>query len=604
MKLNRRTCWATLIILIFPLFVLAQVPDSLRTDWHHSGLDSNVVPPTALIDVLSFGVIPDDGMDDRPALVTALSNLPQGGAVILFPAGTYHFSNTIQVPSNCIIRGSGSDSTFFIFNMNNAVANSFQISGTAQNNWLNVTDGLQRGSSTLVVPGASTLFQPGNKIELEQDNGSWDTNPAVWAAGSVGHVSTVMAVSGDTITMAEGLRMDFDLTLNPKVRKINCVQNAGLECFYMTRTDSAAPSINYGVYFSKAFNCWVKGVESFKSVGAHVYAETCAHLEVNGSYFHESYLYDGASTHGYGVIISSHAVLCRIENNVFRKLRHAMMVKQGANGNVFGYNYSTQPYRSEFPNDFGGDISLHGHFPFANLFEGNICKNAAIDQAWGPNGPYNALFRNRIELYGLTISSGTVQSNRQTLAGNDITSTAFFQGQYSLNGSGHFQYGNRVQGNTTPAGTGNLYDSSLYLTAAPSYWIGNMPWPSIGLPYALQPNLLPAANRFLSGLAPATCGQNPVTTGLAPSIKTERGLNAHWSENQLIILWDQPVRGKCAVHLYQSNGEKVLSNETFVEKGPVRLPLDAAGIITGIYLLVVESQGKLVSTKVHIPSGN
>lgn len=586
-----------LLTVILTSQIQAQVPDSLLSDWHRSGLDSNAVFPTSTVDVLSFGLIPDDGLDDRPALLSALANLPAGGAILLFPAGTYHFSNTIQVPSNCIIRGSGSDSTLFIFNMNNAVANSFQISGTAQNNWLNVTAGLERGSTTLIVPGASTLFQAGNRIELEQDNGAWDTNPAVWAAGSVGHVSTVTAVSGDTVSMAEGLRMDFDSTLNPKVRKINCVQNAGLECFRMTRIDSLAASINYGVYFSKAFNCRVKGVESFKSVGAHVYAETSAHLEVNGCYFHESYLYDGASTHGYGVIISSHAVLCRVENNVFRKLRHAMMVKQGANGNVFGYNYSIQPFRSEFPSDFGGDISLHGHFPFANLFEGNICKNAAIDQAWGPNGPYNAIFRNRIELYGLTISSGTVQSNRQTLVGNDITSTAFFQGQYSLNGTGHFQFGNRVQGNTTPSGTGNLSDSSLYLSEPPSFWTGSMPWPSTGLPYPLQPNLVPAASRYLSGLPPATCNEAPVSTGLPSTAVSDGGIKIRWEDQRLNLNWHQSQAGRCSISLYTSTGKRVLSDNTFTNQGPAAHQLDLSGVTQGIYLLVIETPSQRLSVR-------
>ena len=583
--------WTFLVAYLsfLPFLTHAQVPDSLKADWHLSGLDSTALPPTTTVDVLTFGVVPNDGLDDRQSLISAMANMPAGGAVMVFPAGTFHFSNTVQLPSNCIVRGAGSDSTFFIFNMNNSVANSFQISGTAQNNWLPVTGGLQRGSSTLIIPGAAALFVPGNKIELEQDNGSWDTNPAVWAAGAVGHISTITGVSGDTVFMAEGLRMNFDSTLNAKARKINCVQNSGLECFRMTRVDSTAASINYGVYFSKAFNCWMKGVEGFKSVGAHVYAEASTHLEVKGCYFHESYLYDGASTHGYGVIMSSHSTLCRIENNVFRKLRHAMMVKQGANGNVFGYNYSIQPFRSEFPSDYGGDISLHGHYPFANLFEGNSCKNAAIDQAWGPNGPYNAVFRNRIELYGLTISSGSVQSNQQTLVGNDIPSTAFFQGQYALNGSGHFQYGNRVQGNILPAGTSNLTDSSLYLDEPPSFWTGGLPWPSIGIPYAQQPNLVPAASRYLSGLSPATCNETPISTNLSSNENTQVDFSVFWSSPFMNIQFTQPKSGFCNFSLYDMNGSRIAVDSKFFESGSAQHRMSLAGIQQGVYLLIIDS---------------
>lgn len=589
---------------LLPFLTQAQIPDSLKADWHLSGLDSSTIAPTATIDVLSFGVIPNDGIDDRQPLISAIASMPTAGAVMVFPAGTFHFNNTIQVPSNCIIRGAGSDSTFFIFNMNNSVANSFQISGTAQNNWLPVAGGLQRGSSTLLIPGASNLFVPGNKIELEQDNGSWDTNPAVWAAGAVGHISTITAISGDTLLMAEGLRMDFDSTLNPKVRKINCVENAGLECFRMTRVDSTATSINYGVYFSKAFNCWMKGVESFKSVGAHVYSEASTHLEVKGCYFHESYLYDGASTHGYGVIMSSHSTLCRIENNVFRKLRHAMMVKQGANGNVYGYNYSIQPFRTEFPSDYGGDISLHGHYPFANLFEGNSCKNAAIDQAWGPNGPYNAIFRNRIELYGLTISSGTVQSNRQTLSGNDIPSTAFLQGQYTLNGSGHFQFGNRVQGNILPAGTGNLMDSSLYLQEPPSFWSGTLPWPSIGIPYTQQPNLIPAASRYLSGLSPATCNETPISTNLSSNELDMEEFSISFSNTVLNIHFTQPRRGTCTFILYDMNGSRVAISSNFFESGSAQYQMSVVGIPQGVYLVMVDTGHERYCKRVLSISGN
>ena len=35
------------------------------------------------------------------------------------------------------------------------------------------------------------------------------------------------------------------------------------------------------------------------------------------------------------------------EDNIFDSLRHAMMVQTGANGNVFGYNYSANPVQGE-----------------------------------------------------------------------------------------------------------------------------------------------------------------------------------------------------------------------------------------------------------------
>jgi len=544
----------TSLLILLTTTLQAQVPDSLRFDWNKSGLSPAFSAPTTEIDVTTLGVIPDDGLPDHAALNTALANLPVGGAVLKFPAGNYQFGAAINMPSNCIIRGAGADSTRFVFNLNGAVNNNFNFYGTGSSTWWSLNGPFTRGTSVFALQGASAFFQPGDYIEIRQQNGSWDTNPASWAAYAVGHVSRVDSCSADSVYLTEGIRIDLSATLNPEIREIYPVRNSGLECFRMTRTDSTTASVNFGVYYYIASDCYIRGVESFKSICSHVIAEISSHIDISGNYFHESYLYDGSSTRGYGVTLGVHSVLCRVENNVFRKLRHAMMVKQGANGNVFGYNHSLQPFRSEFPTDFGGDISVHGHYPFANLFEGNNCKNAAIDQAWGPNGPYNTLFRNRIELYGLTISSGSVQSNKQTLVGNDITSTAVFQGMYSLNGSDHLQWGNRVQGTVTPAGTGSLSDSSLYLETTPTFWTGSLPWPSIGIPYTAQANLTPASVRYLSGTQPALCGSAPVTTAIGPVSSTGE-LQAQYSNGSWMLTWNQQASSPVRIEAFGANGQ-------------------------------------------------
>jgi len=461
-----------------------------------------------------------------------------------------------------------------------------------------VTGGLTRGSTLLTITNAGTLFSSGQRIELRQANGSWDTNPAVWAAYSVGHVTTIDSVQGDTIFMREGLRMDYDAALFPEVQAINCVENSGLECFRMTRVDSLATGVNYGIYFNYAYNCFVKGVESYKSIGAHCLAEVSAHLQISNCYFHEAYAYDGASTRGYGVIMGIHTVLSRIENNIFRKLRHAMMVKQGANGNVFGYNYSREPNRSEFPANYGADINIHGHYPFANLFEGNQCQNMIVDQAWGPAGPYNTFFRNRAELYGMIISPGSVESNRQTIVGNDITSTTVFQGMYTINGTGHYQQAKRVQGNIVPSGTGTLSDTTLYLDSLPVFWRSNFNWPSIGIPIAPASNQLPAAARWLQGNNLAPCSNEPdssITTVLA-----EAGSNGKMSlnsvvykENQLEIELTVPVPGDYTCIITDMMGRKISSEVLGLNEYRERFvfPLDVA---VGQYLVtVVNSSGRV-----------
>jgi hypothetical protein len=61
---------------------------------------------------------------------------------------------------------------------------------------------------------------------------------------------------------------------------------------------------------------------------------------------------------------------------LFSDLKHAMIIQLGTNGCVFGYNYAQRNY-----SDDGWDktyISVHGHYPFMNLFEGNIVGSAGL----------------------------------------------------------------------------------------------------------------------------------------------------------------------------------------------------------------------------------
>jgi len=373
------------------------------------------------------------------------------------------------------------------------------------------------------------------------------------------------------------------------------IENAALECVKLIRTDSLATGVNCGVFMNLAFNCRIRGVEGFKGIGAHVLIERSAHLEVSGCYFHEAYGYTGSNTRGYGVVIGVHANLCKVENNIFRKLRHAMMVKQGANGNVFAYNYSLEPNRSEFPSNYGADICIHGHFPFANLFEGNVCQNIIVDQAWGPNGPRNAYFRNRAELYGFIISSGTVQSDKQTIVGNEITSTAFFQGQYTLNGTGHFQLANRVQGNITPTGTNQLTESSLFLNAPPVYWTG-LQWPGIGVPFTSTTQSIPAAIRYVNPGPKTICG-DPDTlfpSSLEPIPMPD--LNAYFSDGGLYVEFDgQQQIG--SLSLYDLNGRCIIS---WNDLSSVRFPIFMQ-IPNGVYVLRNSLNGRTTQRKlVHL----
>jgi hypothetical protein len=157
-------------------------------------------------------------------------------------------------------------------------------------------------------------------------------------------------------------------------------------------------------------------------------------------------------------------------------------------------------HRSEFFNTYGGDISLHGHYAFANLFEGNIVQNIIIDHAWGPSGPYNTFFRNRAENYGIIFTNGDPTfTDSQHIIGNDVIYNGLFfvGGPYDITGTGHIEHGNNIDGTIEPPGTDTLTDTSYYLTAEPQFWNIDDTWPSLGIPNLLGAGTNPARERYL-----------------------------------------------------------------------------------------------------------
>lgn len=585
--------------LLLCAFLRAQViPDSMRTDWSKAGMEQSFGADWPLLSVTAFGAIPDDTLDDAGAVMAALAAAGGGARILYFPAGTYHFKSSISLPDSIIIRGEGADSTRFEFDLGAGSGNCFNIRRSQSLPFVLLAGGMERNSRKIWLAPGQAAFAAGDYIEIRQQNGAWDIAPASWAAYSVGHLARIDSVQGDTLWLDEALRTDLDLQLQPQLRKITPVCAVGFECFGITRKD--AGSGGYGFYFGFARNAYMYGVESRKSVYAHVLLETASHIHISKSYFHEAYTYDGSGTRGYGVLMIAHATANLVENCIFRKLRHAMIVKQGANGNVFAYNYSREPFRSEPVPDFAADICLHGHYAFANLFEGNIAQNLQIDIVWGPSGPYNTFFRNKLELFGILMSSGSVQSDRQNFVGNDVSGDVGFYGNYSLQGSGHFQYANHVKGNVIPAGTTQLNDVSYYLNILPpAYWNILRPLPSVGLPNSYEQDINPALYRYRTGSGSFSgCGPEPAeedTSGSGTSLVPQplsQAAEVLGCTYQGGLLWLQlraVQPGRAEVALYTAEGKKVADTKLQLQAGLQTYNLDTGTLRPAVYILVVQS---------------
>ncbi|MBR9977263.1 MAG: T9SS type A sorting domain-containing protein, partial [Bacteroidetes bacterium] len=244
--------------------------------------------------------------------------------------------------------------------------------------------------------------------------------------------------------------------------------------------------------------CRVYGVESYRCTFAHITAEYSANIAVAGSYFHHAFDYGGGGR-AYGVVLQFATGECRIENNIFERLRHSMLLQAGANGNVFAFNYSTDPYWTGvnplIPSDAAGDIVLHGNWPYANLFEHNICQNIVIDNSHGPNGPFNTFFRNRAEAYGIFFSADNSPSCN--IVGNEITNTSlpYSLVNYSIRGEDHFLYGNNDKGRVRPDSNVTLSDTSYAYRQRPAF-LHSFSGTGIGIPDDIGTGSIPARDRY------------------------------------------------------------------------------------------------------------
>ena len=587
-KLINLTKWIfSLFLIFFATTNFAQtIPQSRTSNWESAGYSNNLSSPTIILDVTQFGATGNGTTDDADAIRSAIDSLHGMRGVVYFPPGNFLLKSGLDLPDSIIIRGATSDSTHLIFNLNGAVGNAINISGSQSGVFTSVISGAERNSNKIVVSDPSN-FTEGDYAELLENNGSWDTQPVFWADNSVGQILHLTRISFDTLFFDSPLRINYDSNLVIRVQKIIPAVEVGIECLKISREDNVASGVCINVFLNYAANCRIQGVESSLSIGSHIEADASTNITISGCYIHHSFLYDGVSTHGYGITLFAHTGQCLIENNIMKHLRHSFSLQTGANGNVIAYNYSTDPNRSESPANASADISLHGHFPYSNLFEGNIVQNIQIDQTHGPNGPYNTFFRNRVELYGIIISSGSVQNDSMTFVGNEVPNTGFLMGNYSLAGTGHFEFGNSIRGTLTPPGTSPLPDSSYYLLGPPPFWTSNS-FPSVGIPNAIGSGSIPAKDRFMAGVNLTSCNSD-----INPRVELIDYLSFEIFPNPssgLIKIHQQYPQNDFEIILKDFNGKIILKKKYFGSDSNqiINIPESTS---CGIYFIEIISNG-------------
>ncbi len=487
------------IALLLPVTLSAQIiPLNRRVDWTFAGLQNPLPNYPNVVDITNYGGIGNGVFPNDAALQLAIQSLGVDSGVIYFPPGNYAFLSPIFLRSGLVLRGQSATETTLQFNLF-GTDDLIYVLGNNTSTINALAQAADKGSDKIIVTNASA-FAIGDYVKLFQN----DSSLVLDVFHCVGQMLNIKNIVGDTITFASPLRRSYAMIDSPQIRKVSMITGAGIECLKIKRLDSGFQKTN--ITFSYAAKCWVKGVESDSTNFAHISINSSTNIEISGCYFHGAFDY-GPGGQGYGISLNTTTGECLIENNIFRHLRHAMLVQSGANGNVFALNYSRETFKSESqPNELSGDIVLHGNYPYANLFEGNIVQNIVVDLSHYINGPFNTFFRNRAELYGILFSTGSGDSSN--IVGNEITS--LFTGQYIIAGNGHFAYGNNRFGNILPAGTTNLTDSSYYYSNEPYFWHFARPFPSIGIPNTINSGSIPALSHYLADTNLTECPNNKV----------------------------------------------------------------------------------------------
>ena len=562
----------SLLLFIITFFVQCGIGQDLPTnrlyDWSNAGTTISF-PIDENNTVINFADFSANYPNLDFALSSAIFQLAEGGT-LFFPAGEYIFTQAVQVPDNITFQGTTACETVLVFDLENG-GNAFNIKGTLEQAYSLLSETAFRKSNGLYVENVEP-FSVGDWIKISFDDSEFITSE--WAANSVGQIAQIANIQENLIIIDSELRLKYELEKEPFIQKFTPRQNVSFNSLKIVRNDmTSSQTTNFS--FRYAVNCQVENVESEFCNFAHIGIYHSAHLTIKGNYFHKAHDYGGGGK-GYGVALQILTSECLIENNIFDNLRHSMLLQAGANGNVLAYNYSTNPYwtGTTYPSNAAGDLVLHGNYVFANLAEGNVVANIAIDDSHGANGPHNTFLRNRTESYGLVMNSG-VPTDSVNFIGNETTGLV---GLWYIQGQGHFQYGNNVLGTITPSATLEEFEASLFASGVPTYFEeSNSDFPPVGFPNLPVQNTLPAQSRFNEGSFITNCIVSSTSTETLSLLESENNFRIYPNPSNGHFYWESAGQNK-ELNIFDIQGRKVKSFKITTTEGHQNLSLLPIGI--------------------------
>lgn len=506
-----------------------------RIDWR-PGVPGGVPVRTGVCAnvVTNFGAKADGVTDDSTAIQNAINACPVGQVVYL-PAGMYRLNRQLQVTKGIVLRGAGPSAT--------KLRTYAAWHGIQLGDWPSAPVGVgvngspAKGATTLSL-SASPGVSVGDYLVIDQVNDgvevvNVDDESRDGGTRALSQMTMVTAVSGQNLTIDPPLYHAYAQAQRPQVWKLTAVTGyAGVEDLQIERVSPTGFEGYSNFKLIACAYCWVKNVESKMAQFRHVDLDRSFRSEVRDSYFNDG-MNHGTGGFAYGVVAANRSTDNLIENNIFYHLRHSMVIKEGAAGNVFGYNYSVASYQGE--NWLAADMNAHGAHSHMNLFEGNIGAKIYADFTHGSSS-YNTFLRNHVvrtsSALNVTNALRAVDVERTqfyySFVGNVLglpgqTWTAFEDGGSRDAGAGRYVYtwgyfsdggassvdprskatvlrhGNYDYQSQSAKWDGAIADrnlpASLYRTSKPSFF-GGLAWPSIGPDISPVAGTIPAKERY------------------------------------------------------------------------------------------------------------
>lgn len=472
-----------------------------------------------VVDVAHEDIIPDAG--DVTAKLQSLVDGLKEPTVLSFPAGTYHFGNITIKTSNVIFRGAGPKKTVIRPPKDGMVFSWWGSGGSYEYAKLgpeyqprSITADVAPGGSTVNVADAANLHA-GDMVLVEEDLDKWSYKEARRSRGGVFEIT---GVNGKQVTLdlplAIGLSDVQPEKKNAILAKLNPVRNVGIEGFRIVLPDEPGEKAS-ALFLKRVSNAYIRNVEVYNPSRHHVEICYSRQVVVEDCFFDEA-KEKGGGGYGYGVNLRDVSTRCKIENNIFRDLRHAMAPEAGVSYGIFAYNLDVDRVRdlalspnappecrdekwinskqlNGITNAFiTSEVAAHGNFAHHILFEGNVFYIACVDRSHETNGP-QFFFRNcalgQPPKYGwwqegagiviMGINDNQVVVGNYLRNGSVVLVQKFEDTRTSLNSliAGNVVKG-KVDWGALPADT-KLPDS-LYLKSRPAYWPKDLAWPPFG----------------------------------------------------------------------------------------------------------------------------